>query len=400
MNSDVLFPVDPDKIEIEIPILIARQPIGDLYLAAIPHATITRISHFDVRRVLIEKRDFEMYLGIQRPLNETRVSTLEKYVKYVDATFPSSIIIAVDENYVDLDEGRSVLKIRNYREGEDVPSISIRRTARVLDGQHRIAGLEAFEGGDFDVSVTIFIGMDIADQAYVFSTVNLEQTKVNKSLAYGLFELARSRSPQKVCHSIAVALDRDESGPFSKRIKRLGVATPGRRHETITQATFVEALLAAISREPKEDRDILLRGRVPWPYELERDRQRFYLRPLFLNKDDIKLAEVISNFFVAVRKRWPNAWASEEEGMVLNKSLGFRALMRFLRPLYNVARDKDGGLSIDAASDYLDRIDLSDDAFTTDEFKPGSSGEGNLFRALLQGSGLSDSDVQLTLPFE
>jgi DGQHR domain-containing protein len=109
----------------------------------------------------------------------------------------------------------------------------------------------------FGLSVTIFIGSDIADQAYIFSTVNLEQTKVSKSIVYDLFELAKTRSPQKTAHNIAVALDRDERGPFYQRIKRLGFATVDRKFETITQATFVENLLPLISPDPKEDRDLV-----------------------------------------------------------------------------------------------------------------------------------------------
>src|ERR1700730_4145288 len=94
---------------------------------------------------------------------------------------------------------------------------------------------------------------------------NLEQTKVGKSLAIDLFELARTRSPIKTCHNIAIALDTTKGSPFHHRIKRLGVATLGRAEdsgpgERLTQATFVNALVRYISDDPKQDRDTLLRG--------------------------------------------------------------------------------------------------------------------------------------------
>src|SRR5882762_10468420 len=95
-----------------------------------------------------------------------------------------------------------------------------------------------FSPNTFQLSVSVFVDIDMEDQAYIFSTVNLAQTKVNRSLAYDLFELANSPSPQKTCHNIAVALDTITVSPFHKRIKRLGSATPGRNSETITQATF------------------------------------------------------------------------------------------------------------------------------------------------------------------
>jgi DGQHR domain-containing protein len=191
------------------------------------------------------------------------------------------------------------------------------------------SGLTAFNGETFDVPVTIFVGADISDQAHIFATVNLEQTKVNKSLVYDLFSLARTRSPQKSCHNIAVALDRDEKSAFYRRIKRLGFATEGRIFEPITQATFVEALMPYISSAPKKDRDLLLR---------EESLQKVYgdelfklpFRNLFIDKQDLLITEIISNYFDAVRTRWPDAWDESGRGMMLNRTNGFRALMRFL----------------------------------------------------------------------
>src|SRR5206468_3410378 len=145
------------------------------------------ITYFDVRRMLKE-RDIEMYLGIQRPLNEERIEQLEEYVKTVDACFPTAVILAVGGRCASFDEGTGELTLNNDPNPEgDAEPIYYRSIAKVLDGQHRIAGLLKYEGEDFDVNVSIFVDIDIEDQAYVFSTVNLAQTKVNRSLAYDLF---------------------------------------------------------------------------------------------------------------------------------------------------------------------------------------------------------------------
>ena len=52
-------------------------------------------------------------------------------------------------------------------------------------------------GKAFDLPVTVFPTIEIADQAYIFATVNIAQTKVNSSLAYDLLAYARSRSPEQ-----------------------------------------------------------------------------------------------------------------------------------------------------------------------------------------------------------
>jgi DGQHR domain-containing protein len=369
--------VDPDLIKIEIDALKVTQPIGDLFVASIEYDVLCKISYFDVRRVLRDERDVERYLGIQRPLNERRVDELESYVNFLDATFPSSIILAIDDEYASYDDKREKLVLRNNKDGETQPSIAISSLARVLDGQHRIAGLMNFKGAAFGLPVTIFIGSDIADQAYIFSTVNLEQTKVSKSLVYDLFELAKTRSPQKTCHNIAVALDRDEKSPFFQRVKRLGFAIPGLKLQTITQATFVESLMPMISSDPKHDRDLLLRGETPLRANSE-ETHRMVFRNLFIEEKDLMIAKLIHNYFDAVKERWPNAWNSTNQGMMLNKTNGFRALMRllprsyqrFARPGEMVSKDKFGQL--------FARVEAADSHFTVENFKPGTSGEKDL----------------------
>src|SRR6185437_11036450 len=223
-------PIDTDSLTREIPALRIQQPIGDIYLASIDHLLLQKITYFDVRRVLRDQRDVEAYLGIQRPLNERRIRDLENYVNFVDATFPTAVILAIDESEcVSYDENTKLLSISNTRQGNIKPDIALSNLCRVIDGQHRIAGLRTYSGKKpFNVMAAIFVGIDIADQAYIFATVNLEQTKVQKSLAFDLFELARTRSPIKTSHNVAVALDQVKESPFHNRIKWLGTAAPGR----------------------------------------------------------------------------------------------------------------------------------------------------------------------------
>ena len=194
--------------------------------------------------------------------------------------------------------------------------------------------------------------------------------------------MARTRSPQKTCHNIAVALDRDIKGAFHKRIKRLGFATVGRTFEPITQSAFVEALLPYLSNEPKRDRDLLLRGET-----LKRasgdEIYTLIFRNLFVNEDDLKIAEIVSNYFDAVRTRWPTAWAERGRGMILNRTNGFRALMRFLRHAYlEICAPGDVPKAEKFVNRVFSQIRLEDDSFSVENFPPGTSGESRLYRVL------------------
>lgn len=379
--TDQMNLVDPDPISLTFECLKAEQPIGDVFLAKIPYKELVRITYFDVRRVLQDDRDVERYLGIQRPLITSRVAGLQKYVNFFDASFPTAIIIAIDERFAEYDEDTRIITLSNVARGGSTPEIPIRNLARVLDGQHRIAGLRGFEGEKFDLPVTIFVGADIADQAHIFATVNLEQQKVNKSLAYDLYSLAKSRSPQKTCHNVAVVLDQDEKSPFFKRIKRLGVATDGRNFEPISQATFVESLMRYVSADPKGDRDRLLRGeRLERPDHTE--LQKLPFRDLFILEKDLKIVEAVFDYFSAVKERWPLAWSNQDRGNMLNRTNGFRAFMRAYIHVYDLVGRSDGTIQRAEVDRFMENVPLKDDQFNTEEFPPGTSGESKLVNLL------------------
>ena len=387
-----------------------EQPIGVFYIGAIDSHDLVSISSADVRRiasvqeientaddeassppringvqpvfeeldedaVLFEDQDFEQFLGIQRQLSRGRVSELKQYVRTVDATFPTAVLLAVSSDHARFDEDTSTLSIVRHS-----------KVAKVIDGQHRIEGLSEYDGESrFQVNVAIFIDMDIQDQAMVFATINLKQTKVNKSLAYDLYEFTTSRSPQRTCHDIARFLNYRENSPFKGRIKMLGV---GRwPTETITQATFVDRLLRLISRDPMQDRDLLRRGKRLDPVSgKQADRQIF--RNLFIGEGDDGIVLNLWYFFSAVSNRWPNSWTNVERGNVLNRTTGFGALMRFMRVAYLSIGNQDVVVPASKYEAILDRVELSDGSFTPENYLPGSSGEKALFDALVEQSEL------------
>lgn len=373
--------VDPDPIALEFPCLRAVQPIGDLYVASIPHRDLTKITYFDVRRVIQEERDVERYLGIQRPLNRQRVSQLNEYVNFYDASFPTAIIISIPEQYAIYDERTSKLKISNVPKDETQPDVAISDIAKVLDGQHRIAGLSAFTGESFELPVTIFLGADIADQAHIFATVNLEQNKVNRSLAYDLYSLANSRSPQKTGHSIAVVLDMDDQSPLYRRIKRLGIRTEGRSFEPLTQATVVDAILNYVSKYPKRDRDILLRGKRI-EKAIGEEVWELPFRNMFIEDNDVAIVEVLVNYFAAIRDRWPVAWDDRKRGNMLNRTNGFRAFMRAFDHIHRLYGSGDGRVLSPSFVEFLNKVKLHDKDFNTERFLPGTTGESELLRTL------------------
>ena len=391
-----------------------EQPIGVFYVGAMAAKDLVAISWADVRRIApqeeqpsavvdegevpqriderydeaepiepldddtvrYEDQGFEEFLGIQRQLNKSRVADLKQYVQNVDATFPTAILLAVSSEHASFDKSKSELSIVRHS-----------KVAKIIDGQHRIAGLGQLGETTFQVNVAIFIDMDIQDQAMVFATINLKQTKVNKSLAYDLYEFTTSRSPQRTCHDIVRFLDGRSGSPFQGKVKMLGVALEPT--ETITQATFVDRLLRFISRNPMEDRDLVKRKKtLDRARGAQRSRQVF--RDLFIDDEDHIIALNLWNFFLAVQSKWPESWQTVEQGNILNRTTGFGALMRFMRVAYLSLDMPKEIIRADAFNRIMNEINIQDGTFAPEVYLPGSSGEKKLFDELVEKSQLQD----------
>lgn len=351
------------------------QPIGEFYIGAMNHEDLITISYVDIRRLETgsEMREVEIYTGIQRELSKSRVKEIAKYVNMVDATFPTGVILHIKpEDIISFDEKEGLMTIP-FRDN----------VAKVLDGQHRIAGLEFFQksGTSFQINVTIFVGMELEDQAIVFATINKTQTKVNKSLVADLFEFSTHRSPQKTAHNIARALNQLEGSPFKDRINILGIAND-KEKETITQATFSDYLMKLLSKDYMGDRDLYKRGKKPETFSEKELRLRPF-RNLFINEDDSTIAKIVLEFFAAVEMKWPKAWGQVEREMILNKSTGFIALTYILRDLYvhigNIGEVVDRSIYLD----FFKSISLTDSDFNRANFLPGSGGQAELYKTIL-----------------
>jgi len=354
--------------------LEVTQPIGTFYLGVIDAADLVRLSYADVRRIETERRDVETYLGIERPLSRARVAQIKDYVRTIDAAFPSSVIVAVKSEDTKYDVNTGFLEVRNTS-----------NVAKVIDGQHRLAGLEDYSDGKFEVIVTIFVDMDIEEQAVIFGTINLEQTRVNKSLVYDLYEYAKQRSPQKTAHNIVTLLNSEPRSPFFGKIKILGTA--GHPHETISQALFIDSLLPLMSSDPARDRDLLKRGRSP-ERATPAQEQVFVFRNMFLDRKDAAITRVLWNYFIAVEGKWGAYWREVKPGFVLNRTTGFRALMQFL-PLAYLELAKPGEVPSERMfRTIFEPVTILGEEFTPDNYSPGASGQVKLRDQLKAQTGL------------
>jgi len=370
--------------EISVPFIKVTQPIGSFYIASMDFRDVLEIAKADVR-TLDKDGTFDNYLGIQRKVSKKRQNEIASYCSTIDATFPTSVILSIqslDENGLDngnirFENGKMIIK-----KAENVASI--------LDGQHRLEGMKnalmELENTKFELNVTIFVDVDIDQQAQIFSVINKAQTKVNKSLVYDLYEYSVNRCPQKTAHDVVRILNRKKESPFYKKVKILGKAEDTET-ESIAQATFVEWIIKYISKDPMKDRDVLKRKSFFGKTKLEKisgdESRKLIFRNMFVENKDFEIVQMLFDFFSCVQEKWPVAWNENKDDNVLNKSTGLIALMKFLRNVYVKSLEQEQSFDT-FCRQVFKKINIPDDSFTKQTYIPGTSGQSTLYKKLLQ----------------
>jgi len=294
-----------------IVVLELTQPIGSFYLGKIDSDILIRITK-TVRRNLNN--------GIQRELSGKRAKEISKYCEDPDAAFPTPIILAVAESDIE-----SMSAINGLKDFYEITFDDNCAFAEILDGQHRVEGIKLAKAFQTDLPVVLMFDLTAEEKAYVFSTINSTQTKVDKSLIYDLFDLNRGRSPYKTCHEIARIMNSDSASPFFGRLKMLGKkSTPD---AILSQGTFVNYLCKLISNTPQEDMINLKKNRKL------KGSDHLVLRNYFIEERDDVILKLLTNYFSAVADVFPEEWNNTSK-YILSKTTGYGALMKVFPHFY------------------------------------------------------------------
>jgi hypothetical protein len=146
-------------------------------------------------------------------------------------------------------------------------------------------------------------------------------------------------------------------------------------------------LMPYLTSNEMVDRDLYKRNKVPPKADATLSRQLIF-RNMMIDNQDTDIAEIVMNYFSAVRERWPSAWDATGTGMILNRTNGFRALMRFLRPAYLFLVAPGQIPNKQKFASVFQRINLTDGDFNTDNFRPGTSGESKLYNTFKEAAHL------------
>jgi DGQHR domain-containing protein len=288
---------------IEVPALKLVQHGVELYLTKLRISDISRI--YQVDRFDIE----ENVGGYQRRLDDSRARQVRRYVQ---EEHPGTLPAAVVMNCRD----RDGLVFRKTRDG--VGNLRIKSKLWLVDGQHRIAGLElaatkdkAF--GDYLVPVVILNGQTRDSEMEHFFVINDRQKGVPVDLVLRFLVAKNGNSlPHDRDDALAIKVTdlmaMDRSSCWFKRIQLTNESRL--RTHTITERSFHRALLPAV--------------RIP---SLKRSEPR-------------RAASVITNYWNALRDLIPESFADPRRYLIM-RTVGAYTMNMVFPHVFDVCLRKD-----------------------------------------------------------
>lgn len=364
---------------LKVPAMRIIQPLGEFYVAKLDADVLLQLTYSDPLRIHDRKKSGFLYWlkGAQREESTKRLKEIGRYVDTAEAAFPNSIILSAnydkDGNLVEDDSIRWRVESEGDREWLVIPTQS--KVASIIDGQHRLHGFNyAGVHKSMGLVCSIFLDLPTPYQAYLFATINFNQKKVDRSLAYELFgfnveeEPPDSWSPEKVAVFLCRRLNVEKGSPFHQHItvaaqndEILFKYKPAELKWVVSTATIVDGILRLISKNPKKDKDHM--HQKPPGSRSRKDLQddESPLRQLYLTGADKTIEELIAQFFDAASD---HLFAQAKAGSYVFKTVGIQALFDVLRLL--VAKPASKEFTTSDFGNILSKathVDFADDFF-------------------------------------
>jgi hypothetical protein len=340
-----------------------------------PHAFMFSMRAGDLRflsDVYRRKREKGVAEGIQRFQDRSRTAKIQRYVRFgypfgdlpqglrkpennhlrKPGWLPTAIVINILQPG-DKRRGRimSAAKAVEIKEANGNASLIIPAIDgygpgelppfEVIDGQHRLWAFdpETADGqipDDFELPVVAYVGLDLTWQAYLFWSINVSPTRINKSHAFDLYPLLRSQDWLEQVGELTVYREARAQeltnlmyalpeSPWHHRINMLGEKGGG----SVSQNAWVRALTSSLLATGKgASRPGLFQSDLPVeeaPLGWGRGQQAALLVAFW---NDMKAAVTDGH-----RHYWIQAYGEksarpfEDKTSLLNQDMGVRAVL-------------------------------------------------------------------------
>jgi len=260
-----------------------------LILTKLPAGLLVNISYASVRG-----QDNEAG-AVQRLLNPRRIESIKDFT-IEGGDYPGAIIL----NWVSKENAIQ-------KHNQTISFSDVTRSAQIIDGQHRLAGIKAAINERKDVAiieipVAIYENLTTQQCADIFLAINTEQKTVPRSLVFDLYGIA-SKSvidpAAERARDIATYLNETEESPYHSQIKFPGAA---KRKGGIALSTAVTSIKPLV-----ENKGVFEQIGV---FELESQKR------------------IVLNFFRAIQEKYGDDWDNKDN--IFLYAAGFAGSMEFL----------------------------------------------------------------------
>lgn len=382
---------------LELPAIKIKQPLGVFYSVSVPADILKKITFVARAKYKTEgmfNRVLSPITGTQRESIEKREKEIATYIDSSESALPNAIIIGanIKENGTLADEDE---RWHAERVGDGCYKLIVpteRALASVIDGQHRLNGCSWSERKDYNLVCSVYLNLPAPYHAYLFATINANQKKVDRSLAYELYgfsldqEPRRIWSPEKLGVYLARKINATEGGPLYKKIL-LGAQQEDEEEEKgiLSLASLVDSIISLISSNPKLDRDKIL-------YHKNKEGRKCLivkntsppLRKNFVAGEDDYIEKIIVDYLAIVNDV---LLSNQPERSYINKTVGYQSLFDFLKFYLRTTKGSFDKQDIIRLFEKIKQIDFTDNFFTASGL-----GRGRLKNVMLVNSGLKSID--------
>jgi DGQHR domain-containing protein len=223
-----------------------------------------------------------------------------------------------------------------------------------------------------DVPCSVYFNLPRSLQALVFSTINFNQKKVDKSLAYQLFgyQLDEGKKdfwpPDIVAVKLSRAFNEKDEGPFTGRIELIKKQKENNENYkwSISSAAFISGVLTLLTPNAKSDRYQIGEKNI-LGYNTRRslkENANYPLREYYLKGNDLAIEMVIYRFFTSLKN---TLWKGKDEKDIIFRTVGVAAQFSLLKELLlsnKVTLDSD--LSFNELLKGFDEISFDSEYFS------------------------------------
>jgi len=342
-----------------------------------------------------DDKGFPLYNDeIQRVVENSRVEKIADFlINDPEATFPTNLVLHIPEeiileqhrhnNFLEIFIDEKVFKeVSKEKKNSSSGDIYI----SIIDGQHRVSGIEAaikrlnlhisdlnrtlekspnnpdllkklayyqqrlFDLLHIELVVSFFIAKRIEYQAMIFSTINRTQKRVSESLVYSLFGLTTDDSPQKTALQIVLTLNAHPKSPFFNRIKLYGGDYDRNQTPPLSQAGMVKSLINFVSENLREAENDRYRKRKELLKRTPGSQKMLPFRYYYATNKDSSISDILFHFFNSVRESFKfdeniSYWDFDPEKMkptnILHTTVGYNALLEILADILPQISEQD-----------------------------------------------------------